>query len=663
MESRIMKIKQKLLLFITTPVLVSFIVLTFLVYNFSNNMLLDNGREIMLQTSQKNAANISKIIKEDIVKMESIASQLSKLNLNDKKKITSIIEDFTTSINRFETLFIGYPDKTFIYPYDSVPSDFDCTTRGWYQDTMRESKILLSEPYIRTDGVTVITITAPIVQNGKTMAVLGVDVDLDAINSFTQNVKLYDSGSGFVLHEKGFFLSHPKFKSTENIYEVENGKYKNLGTEIFNSNTNFFINGDYLYTKSEIQDTDWVFLIKVPKNEVEKQSKELLFIMIGIAVILLAAIIIVIYTIAVKSSRAIVLVTKSLNKLANYNLNLEEEKAQADKYITSKDEIGEMMRSIDTTIKNLKLIVKNISSHASTTAATAEQLTATAQNTTSSVAKVSSAVGNIAEGATGQAQDTTEAAQNIEANSNSIHEMIEVLEELKDATYDIDNKKEEGKNALNGLAELINRSKKETSFVNQIIIETNESAENISKASEMIQSIADQTNLLALNAAIEAARAGDAGKGFAVVAEEIRKLAEDSTKFTEEIRVIIENLKEKAQNAVNKMEAVDKIVGKQDNQNIITQNKFLEIEQAVETSKRIVEKITDNSKSIEEKNIQIISVIQNLSAIAEENAATTQEASASLETQTESINELSSASANLAEIANELQSEVSNFKL
>ncbi len=148
-----------------------------------------------------------------------------------------------------------------------------------------------------------------------------------------------------------------------------------------------------------------------------------------------------------------------------------------------------------------------------------------------------------------------------------------------------------------------------------------------------------------------------------MVAEEIRKLAEDSTKFTEEIRLIIDGLKEKAQSAVDRMSKVANIVGEQDSQTVITQNKFTEIEEAVVKSKRIVEKIAENSKTIEKKNNSIISVIQNLSAIAEENAATTEEANANVETQTNSIHDISNASVSLAEIADELQKEVSQFKL
>ncbi len=83
--------------------------------------------------------------------------------------------------------------------------------------------------------------------------------------------------------------------------------------------------------------------------------------------------------------------------------------------------------------------------------------------------------------------------------------MINVLNELKHAIENINDKKDEGKLSLTSLSELSDKNKAEAEYIGQIIMETNESAENISKASEMIQSIADQTNLLALNAAIDIA--------------------------------------------------------------------------------------------------------------------------------------------------------------
>ncbi len=353
----------------------------------------------------------------------------------------------------------------------------------------------------------------------------------------------------------------------------------------------------------------------------------------------------------------------TLTKVSNYDLDTSEEEKISESYLKQKDEIGDISRSLKVMTDNLKAIVSSINVHAADTAATAEQLTATARNTDESAKEISVAVNNIANGATNQALDTTDAASNIEENSKLLLEMIDILEELKKVNNEIASKKDEGKVALEELDRLTDVNKEESEFVNEIILDTNESAESISKASEMIQSIADQTNLLALNAAIEAARAGEAGKGFAVVADEIRKLAEDSTKFTGEIRVVIEDLKDKAGNAVARMGKAIEVATEQDLQSKVSRAKFNEIEQAVIKSYDIVNKISENSSSIEHKNNDIVGIIGNLSAIAEENAATTEEASSSVDIQTKSIDDISSASENLSKIANELQDEVAKFKL
>ena len=312
---------------------------------------------------------------------------------------------------------------------------------------------------------------------------------------------------------------------------------------------------------------------------------------------------------------------------------------------------------------NLRNIVNHITNHSQNTAATAEELTATAQDTNDSAGNVSESVNELSKRANEQVNEIQIAASNVENTGKLLHNMIIELDELSKAIENINTKKNEGKTALYELIKITNDNSKDAANINNVIIETNNSAEKISKASDMIQSISEQTNLLALNAAIEAARAGESGKGFAVVAEEIRKLAENSAGFTDEIKVIIQDLKSKTQSAVDIMSAVGENMKVQNSNTELTEEKFNEIENAVDLSKTIVDKVKQSSKEIEISNSSITEVTKNLISMAEQNALTSTQALQAVETQVASINDISNASENLATIATDLQEEVAEFKL
>ncbi len=562
----------------------------------------------------------------------------------------------------------------FTREYESEEYDFH--TKDWYQKAknMPEDKsgklsAAWTDPYYdESSGITMVTTTVPIFDKGEFIGAVSADYDLLSIQDMISKIRIGERGDLILVDSTGLIIAGSNAKDVMNVNITDLGEYSDLlanyNADEFNNSSTTIGGEDYEIFSISMPETSWKIIANVPEDELYKglYSTSLKIIIVTILGIIIAISIEYVFIRKVILN-PLLLMRRVMDKLAKYNLNDEAEAKMAIKYFKKDDEIGEILRSTKTMVDNLKVIVKNINLNADHTAAMAEELTATTQSTSDSADHIFKAVENIAGGVSEQAKDTSMAAESIEENTKSLMEMVANLEELKDANTEIDNKKDEGKKVLEDLRKLSEENKSEAENINRIIIETNESAEDISKASEMIQAIADQTNLLALNAAIEAARAGEAGKGFAVVAEEIRKLAEDSNKFTEEIKLVIDGLKEKSQNAVDRVQKVTDIVHESDRQNNLTSDKFHEIEEAVYKSHLIVDKITDNSKSIEEKNISMMSLVQNLAAIAEENAETTQRASERVDAQTRTISDISAASVNLAEIASDLQNEVSNFVL
>lgn len=361
--------------------------------------------------------------------------------------------------------------------------------------------------------------------------------------------------------------------------------------------------------------------------------------------------------------KPIQLVETSIVKISGYDLNISQEAEKARKYEGKKDEIGTMLRALQILKDNLYRIIMNIADNAQNTAATAEELTATAQSTKEAAAKVATGVENIATGASSQAMDTQAVAGSVEASNRLLYDMFDILEELVASTELIFESKEEGRRCLEDLVLAVEHNNRATKEIEETINKTNESAERISTAGEMIQAVSDQTNLLALNAAIEAARAGEAGKGFSVVAEEIRKLAEQSAGFTEDIKTTIKDLRQRTEQAVKVMNSVTEVVKTQDVKLNETEDKFGLISETVERAKIVAMKLEEASKGIEEKNKSIAEVIENLSATSKQNAVTSREASDSVDLQVQSISDISAASEGLAEIATALQNEISKFKM
>ena len=519
----------------------------------------------------------------------------------------------------------------------------------------------------------VIMYAAPIEADGKVVGVLIGRKDGAALNDITDELGIGERGYSFIIGADSTLYSHPNrdliLEQTNIFAQIEkDGPFKSMGLALQKLGTGNIGLLKYEYdgenrisALAPIPGTKWTLGIGNYESDVLKPMNTLrnfLFMATGIVLVLgiMAG-----AGVGMFISRPITTLLSSVEKMSIYDLTSDSNKKEL-KIMKRSDEIGIIARALATMRTNLTLLVKVVAANSEHIAASSEELTSTTQQSATSANEVSRTIEEIARGATDQAKETEIGANNIHILGELITRDQQYLTELNESINVVNNLKDSGLDAIKDLSQRNLDTSASASEIHGLINQTNKSADKIKTASEMIKSIANQTNLLALNAAIEAARAGDAGRGFAVVAEEIRKLAEQSNRFTDEISIVMQDLSNKTETSVNAIEGVGAIMEAQTISVQNTSDKFDGIHNALEKIKIIISSLNGAGLKMNNKKDEMIATMENLSAISEENAAGTQEAAASVEQQTSSMDEIANASESLAELAEELQSEISKFK-
>ncbi|MCR5686929.1 MAG: cache domain-containing protein [Lachnospiraceae bacterium] len=365
-----------------------------------------------------------------------------------------------------------------------------------------------------------------------------------------------------------------------------------------------------------------------------------------------------------------VAVALAIVKVINHGVDVLDKVSQGDlsepvpdELLRRKDELGSMSKCIENLRSSLVEIISELKDHSSELYTSSGKLDTASREASDTIGHVNEAINEISDGASSQADETQSATENVILMGNMVEDTSSQLKNLIDIAESM---REAGSKAIETLDKLdkINRRASDAiDLIHEQTNTTNESVARIREATALITDIAEETNLLSLNASIEAARAGEQGRGFAVVANQIQKLAEQSNESASRIASIINELLADSENSVRTMDEVRQIMEEQSEDVRRTQEAFEDVRSGIDQTTSGMGKISEKTSSLDEARVSVVDIVQNLTAIAEENAASTQETSASAHEFANVLDHIKDETVTLKEIADMIEKSVGQFRL
>lgn len=544
----------------------------------------------------------------------------------------------------------------FTYPHFKAPADYDPTQRGWYSLAKGKDKPVWTDTYIDAfTGLPVVTCAKQVLDgNGKFIGVVSTDIALDVISNTYKDKKVGNTGYLFITDSIGNVIAHPE--AEQQGKNIDKAPYWAEMASKESGYVHFTENGknSYLYFTTE-PISGWKIAVPFADNEIQVDTNPLIFSAAAILLISLVAGIGIATYIATRITRDLSVVNNVLSLVASGDLT-------ETVHLKRQDEIGQMGANLNATIDTLKQIVGEINHTSSLVKQDTDNLTTAIGETTLATEEIARSIQDVAKGTTSQAievQDGSEKTASVAEKISQVNRLSTAMGQLSDEVKADSTK---GGTTMKNLMEKAEEKEISSEQLSAIIAKVEQQSKLIGDITSTISSIADQTNLLALNASIESARAGEAGRGFAVVAEEIRKLAEQSSKSSDDIKTLINDMQQQSTQAVRTVE----------NNRHLDAIEFAAVKETEQIFNRIFERlnallesigqIKAKNADIENDSHSLLDVMNNVSSVTEETSAASEQVSASTEEQLASMQEITSQTEHLRQSVEDLHHLILRFK-
>ncbi len=566
---------------------------------------------------------------EDFEKSESFAAATQELK--------SLMDADTTNVSSAWLCNISKNGQTLFADGSLYGSEKqDVSQRDWYQSIMNTGECTVSSAYEDTlSGETIVTVAAPVVQNGTIKAIVGMDVSISGLIDELSSVKIGESGYITLFDPTKTIAFHPDSSLVgKNISEVDYSE--NIAQAINNNETQkslSYVRDGQAYQGSVyyLEEFGGVVLGILPQAEYNSYISETV---LSITICFVACIIVlgVIVTLfGFNITRSVRKLTHVAGKIAAGELNVNVD-------VTGSDEVAVLGYNISRIVARLKTYMEYIDEICDVLLEISkgnldftlehdytgefsrvkdellrvqELLSQTLHEVVVAADEVSTGAEQVSIGAQSQAQGATEQAASAEQLTATV---AQISEQINSSTHHLESANEE----MTAVVTEIRSGDQKMEHMLQAMNEITQSSLEIEKIIKSIEDIAFQTNILALNAAVEAARAGQAGKGFAVVADEVRNLAGKSAEASKTTATLIEKALVAVQNG--------KTIA--DETAASFHRVFEGVNRVAEQTSHVVQNSEEQDKQVQQTAIgvdQISSVIQTNSATAEEAAAASEQ--------------------------------------
>ncbi|WP_042222380.1 methyl-accepting chemotaxis protein [Oceanobacillus manasiensis] len=649
-------LRNKLLLSFLLVLLVPSCIIAYSSYTSAKN----NTDSRMLETAQETVqmvdSTINQLLQAQMENVDFLSNAISAEDIvdGDTENLQSILSRSQASKADLEQSYVGTVGGDFIVAPDTieVKPDYDPRERPWYQSAMEnKGKVIITDPYVSSSTEVVVVTIAKATADG--LGVIGVNLQLDSLSEMVDEINIGKEGYVFLLDENSHYITHP---SNEAGSEATQEFMKDL----YKSNNGMFdykMEGDkkkLAFTTNET--TGWKIAGSMYQSEVEDAVQPIFNTTLIVIAIALAAGIAVVVFIIRSITRPVNKLVEAADKMSNGDLTVS---------VTTKsnDEIGQLANAFNRMRKHLNEVIVQVRDKANNLAASSEELNASSQQNTVATEQITNSIQDVASGVENQSNRIDSSSRMAQDMSSSIQQIASSSNEVSSTAADATSVVQAGNKAIETTVGQMEFIKKTVHELSGNIEGLGNKTREIGNIVDVITNIAEQTNLLALNAAIEAARAGEHGKGFAVVADEVRKLAEQSSQSSEQIKDMIQSVQKESVDAVKAMATGTTEVER--GIEVVSQagQSFTDITSFVNTVTSQIQQVASKIQEISSGTEQFRETFDSLAGISETTSGAAQNVSASTEEQLASMEEITDSANSLSVMAEELQEVVEQFKL